>query len=68
MQLKQLIFDFISKSSSDRMKHNTLHYYTQHTYRARERGHDVTGSERLSKSGGLYLHDGNTLYAQSNKH
>ena len=32
-------------------------------FRAREREHSVTGSERLSKTVELYLHDGNTLYA-----
>ena len=42
------------------MKHNTLHTAL---YRAREREHSVTGSERLSKTVELYLHDGNTLHS-----
>ena len=50
------------------IRQNETQYFTQRTYRATEREHSITGSERLSKTVELYLHDGNTLYIQLNKH
>ena len=55
-----------SNTIQNQTESNTI-LYIQHMYRARERKQGVTRSERLSKTVEIYLHDGITLYIQSNK-